>query len=402
MKKVISLTLAFMMCILLCVFNTFALEAQGFTYTESNGTATITGYKGTDTKLVIPASLDSLKVVKIADNAFYQNHDLTSVTISEGIEEIGEKAFYNCTGLTEVTIPDSVTAIGNSAFSYCVYLENVTLGNGIEKISNNCFSHDTRIESIIVPEGVKELDDGAFEECTHLKDITMPSTLTRIGKYAFAYTYNLASVTLPSSLEIIDEGAFYFNSALTEITLPSSVTSLSHYAFYANSALTSVTLNEGLKTIGDLAFDGTAVKNLYIPSTVVTVGSFPFGYTYNEETLDYEHTSGFMAFCVEGSYGEQFCGGFQIPYIVVPVATNAPATTVASSEKATQATAKDFSKGDVTKDGEINEKDTAAIQKHIAKLASLAEDAVKLADFDSSNKVNIKDITQIQLSIAKA
>lgn len=400
MKKVVSLALAFLTCISLCIFSTSALEAEGFTYIEDEGKAVITGYSGNETDLLIPATLNGLKVEEIEDNAFYQNHSLTSVTIENGIEEIGEKAFYNCTGLTKVTIPDSITEIGDSAFSYCVYLTDVTLGKGIDEISNNCFSHDTRIESIIIPEGVKELDDGAFEECTHLKNVTLPSTLTEIGKYAFAYTYNLSSITLPENLETIDEGAFYFNSALTEITFPASMKYLSHYAFYSNSALVSVSLNEGLLTMGDMAFDGTAITTLYIPSTLLTAGSHPFGYVYNEETFEYEHKPGFIAFCKEGSYGAQLCEGFEIPYMLVSdTPATAPATTEAATQKVTETKQTDFKKGDVTKDGEVNKIDTNAIQKHLAYLEKLTDDKLKFADFDSNGKVNIKDTTKIMMSI---
>ncbi len=394
MKKVISLTLALLILASVCVFNTSALEENGFKYTEDDGKAVITDYTGSDTDLVIPATLGGLKVEEICDNAFYQNHNITSVTIENGIKEIGDMAFYNCTGLTKVIIPDSVTDIGDSAFSYCVYLTDVTLGSGIDEISNNCFSHDTRLESIVIPEGVKELDDGAFEECTHLSSVSLPLTLEEIGKYAFAYTYNLKSIELPYYLRVIEEGAFYFNSALTEITLPPTVTSLSHYAFYGNSALTSANLNEGLLTIGDMAFDGTALTSLYIPSTVVTMGEHPFGYIYSEETFEYSLKPDFEALCVEGSYGEQFCSGFGIKYSLTSAKDNPPAP----APKPTDAEAK-IIKGDVNYDGKVNEIDITLIQNHLAYLNKFAKSDLKVADFDSSGIVNVKDITQIQVRI---
>lgn len=400
MKKAISLTLSLLMLISLCVFNASALEADGFIYTEEDGRAVITGYEGSDTDLVIPADLGGLKVDEIADNAFYQNHNITSVTIENGITEIGDKAFYNCTALTKVTIPDSVEEIGDSAFSYCVYLTEVTLGNGIDEISNNCFSHDTRLESIVIPEGVTELDDGAFEECTHLNNVKLPATLKKIGNYAFAYTYNLASITLPENLETISEGAFYYNSALTSITFPDSVRYLSHYAFYQNTSLVNAELNEGLYTMGDLAFDGTALTSLYIPSTLVMIGSHPFGFTYNEETFDYELTQGFMALCTEGSYAAQICQGHGIAYTIVPIKTNTPATTAKPQENNQNNTIDGFEKGDVNFDTNVDEIDTNDIQEHLAYLKELSEKALKLADFDNNGKVNIKDNAQIQISMA--
>lgn len=411
MKKVISLTLALLMVLSLFVTGASALEAEGFIYTEDDGKAIITGYKGSETDLVIPATLNGLKVEEIEENAFYQNHNITSVTIENGVEEIGDKAFYNCTNLAKVTLADSIREIGDSAFSYCVYLTDVTLGKGIDEISNNCFSHDTRLESIVIPEGVIELEDGAFEECTHLKSVTLPQSLKEIGNYSFAYTYCLSGITLPQGIENIGEGAFYFNSALTEITIPSSVKTLGNYAFYSNTALTAAELNEGLTAMGDMVFDGTALKSLYLPSTLTSAGSYPFGYTFNEETFDYEHTLGFTALCVRGSYGAQLCQGHGIDFTLVPqkgssAGEEAPRET--TSEKpsiittapcSTQPGTKGFEKGDVNLDTEVNTIDTDDIQSYIAYLKELSEKSLKLADFDENGKVNIKDSTKILLAM---
>jgi len=38
--------------------------------------------------------------------------NLSSVTISTGVEEIGKAAFWGCSQLTSIIIPDSVTTIG--------------------------------------------------------------------------------------------------------------------------------------------------------------------------------------------------------------------------------------------------------------------------------------------------
>ncbi len=59
-----------------------------------------------------------------------------------------------------------------------------------------------------------------------------------------------------------------------------------------------------------------------------------------------------------------------------------------------------FDIGDVNMDGDINIKDATEIQKNIAKLLQLSDDALYLADFDRDNYVNIKDATAIQKFIA--
>lgn len=51
--------------------------------------------------------------------AFYNCHELQSLTIPEGVTEIGKAAFYGCAYLKEVTLPTSIRAIGDNAFALC-------------------------------------------------------------------------------------------------------------------------------------------------------------------------------------------------------------------------------------------------------------------------------------------
>lgn len=89
----------------------------GYLYTVENGEATVTGYRGDDRQLVIPASIDGYKVTAIGANAF-EDSALTSVIISDGIVSVGWFAFNGCNRLTSVTVPNSVTEIGYYAFGH--------------------------------------------------------------------------------------------------------------------------------------------------------------------------------------------------------------------------------------------------------------------------------------------
>lgn len=107
---------------------------KGFTYSVSNGYATITGYLGSDKSLVIPASIDGYKVVSIGDRAF-EDSSLTNVIISDGVESIGWFAFNGCVKLKDITVPSSVTSIGYSAF-----------GNADSKTNIFCHSNSFVLE----------------------------------------------------------------------------------------------------------------------------------------------------------------------------------------------------------------------------------------------------------------
>jgi hypothetical protein len=95
-----------------------------FTYTESDGAITITGYSCPDGAAVIPGFIDDKPVVRIGHQAFYNCAGLTSVTIPSSVTAIDQRSFYGCVGLTSVAIPDSVRNIGHNAFYGCTSLSS--------------------------------------------------------------------------------------------------------------------------------------------------------------------------------------------------------------------------------------------------------------------------------------
>ena len=77
-----------------------------FAYTVSAGEATITRYVGSAAAVTIPAQIDGINVVYIANGAFEENTIIESVVFSDGIKEIGSSVFYGCTALKSVTISE--------------------------------------------------------------------------------------------------------------------------------------------------------------------------------------------------------------------------------------------------------------------------------------------------------
>jgi len=72
MKKTATRVFAVLLaCLLLCGALPLAASAatDDWVYTVNNGRATITGYTGTETELVVPGELDGYPVTAIADNA---------------------------------------------------------------------------------------------------------------------------------------------------------------------------------------------------------------------------------------------------------------------------------------------------------------------------------------------
>ena len=140
-----------------------AAHAQ-FTYTNINGTITITGYTNTNNVVVVPNTIDGMPVTGIGSFAFNFDTNLTSITVSKGVISIGQRAFLNCTSLTNVNLPDSVMCIGRSAFAGCSSLSSVAIPQSVTSFY---------VADIISPE--------TFADCTNLTRVFFQGNAPRIG-----------------------------------------------------------------------------------------------------------------------------------------------------------------------------------------------------------------------------
>lgn len=315
MKKlsVIIFGVLLCICIALLPMETQAATEGYFTYTVSDGKATITDC---DTSisgdLTIPSTLGGYPVTAIGGSAFFQCNDLTSITIpasvtnipagvfresekvtgiwveknnahyasdsrgvlyskdmtqviaaprkltgsytvADGVTEIGRFAFFNCGSLTDVTIPDGVTKIDDLAFCHCTALTAVNIPDAVTYIGSSAFGYCGSLQSIVIPDGITTINDSTFQECKSLKTATIPDSVTEIGFEAFMDC-----------------------TSLTEVHIP-NVTSLEDFAFDGCESLTSVTLGEGLIRIGDSAFrNAKKLTAITIPNSVTEIDGAAF------------------------------------------------------------------------------------------------------------------------------
>ena len=114
MKKLIA-TLLTIACVM-TIFSIFAFaetarSSGDFTYeVKGNGTATITGYSGEQTDIILPNMIDGYTITSIGDLAFYSEDsqsDAISVTIPDSVVSIGEKAFWN-RNVRSINLPDGL------------------------------------------------------------------------------------------------------------------------------------------------------------------------------------------------------------------------------------------------------------------------------------------------------
>lgn len=286
--------------------------------------------KGTDI-IINDTALEGIPFTAISEKAFFNDKQLTSLSLPSSVERVDSLAFEGASNLKTITFSDSgkgLKKIGSLAFKDCSSLESIDLSNAeITEIPVRAFENCTSLKSIKLPSTVTKIADNAFAGCSNLEEIegleqckiselsatafdgcvrlkdinlsnatiaaipdqifsgmrglisaTVPKTVTSIGTEAFYACKNLEMINGLSDCDItkIGEKAFYNCWSLKGADLSgSSFTVLPASAFKGDTALLSVKMPESLNEIGNEAFYGcSAMKKLDLNNTrLTTIGN---------------------------------------------------------------------------------------------------------------------------------
>lgn len=226
----------------------------------------------------------------LGTDAFYNNQDLSGITIPASISDISWSAFQYCTNLVSInvdpdnpvydsrdncngiirtadntlvnackatTFPDSVTAIGDYAFRDCRTLTSISIPESITSIGNFAFTDCRSLTDIDIPEHC-ELGSSVFRDCQSLLTVQLPTNIETIKSELFLRCSELNNITIPSSVKVIENEAFRECSSLSSIVLPEGLTQVDSRAFYKCHALQEITLPSTLTTVGGSAFNDMA------------------------------------------------------------------------------------------------------------------------------------------------
>ena len=265
----------------------------------------INGYEGTNPELLIPESIDGLRVIAIDDLAFEDNTTITKLDIPYSIYYYGGSIIKGCYNLESLCLRDFYKytsnwkyapiltyEFGRKAFdnSYVVVINNydIYIPNKLEELkihgiaNTSVYISNAKVKRVEIF-GVGSIGDCAFYNCSRLTSIELPDSLTSIGSNAFSNCSSLTSIELPDGVKRIGNNAFCNCSGLTSVAIGSSVTSIGDYAFSGCSSLTSIELPDSLTSIGDYAFSGcSSLTSIELPDSVTSIGSDAF---YNCRSL---------------------------------------------------------------------------------------------------------------------
>lgn len=225
---------------------------------EDGNTVTLIAYNGADTDVIVPNYIDGMPVkgIKAKSPAQWKNgsvwgpticsgnyngivmgytpkqNTITSVTISEGIQEIGYFCFAGSQALVEVKIPNTVKKIDRQAFAWCTSLEKIDIPASVSEIYGNTFVLSSSLREINVDENninYKDIDGVLYNK-----------TGTELIRYPEGKTNE--SFVIPNHVETVKTDSFSgYSSALANLYIPKTVTSMeSHIFSTAMSAVINV------------------------------------------------------------------------------------------------------------------------------------------------------------------
>ena len=212
----------------------------------------------------------------VADQAYYRNIELVTITLPTGIREIGQFSFAR-SALREIMLPQGVETISYGAFYHCDDLNTVQLPETVMNIEPKAFGYTGWVQNFL---------NGSTEKGDFLIS----------GGVLVAYRGTGATVNVPEGVRVIAAEAFLGHDEITSVIMPESLRVIGEGAFEDCTSLSKIHLNLGLVQIKDRAFLNCGAELIRVPSTVDTVGLRAFenidvDYAMHEPETTYEITA---------------------------------------------------------------------------------------------------------------
>ena len=212
----------------------------------------------TETGVLTISGTGKMKDYSGEDSPFYQNSNIKSVIIENGVTSIGNLAFSSCNSLIEVSLPSSIISLGVSAFSGCENLMSISIPANVADIQSIAFAGCKKLTSIEV--------DSNNENYSSINGVLFDKNITELVCYPAGK--NDASYTVPNTVKSFAYGSFYDCENLTNVIIPNGVTSIGGASFWNCKNLKSIVIPKSVTKIDLFSFNGCeSLKDIYYTGT---------------------------------------------------------------------------------------------------------------------------------------
>ncbi len=274
--------------------------ASDFTYTEADGSVTITAYVGMAEKVRIPSAIDGKPVSALGEGAFLDRKDLKILYIPDSVAAFGANILKGCDQIYALRTP-LPSAEGTRFLGYLYgamdhrtnntaelrNLDFLEIGGTPTKLPSYSLYDCNDLVAVKLPETVTTLETYSLYRCESLKYLNT-DRLTVIESHAMDFCLSLESLAFSDSLESIGLGAFENCLSLRRITLPfigknrtenaflGYIFGAAQYGFskgFYPSSLVSVTVTDDVAEIGECCFyECGSLRSVSLPDTVTSIG----------------------------------------------------------------------------------------------------------------------------------
>lgn len=305
---------------------TSSVPTHDFAFDNRGSYYYLLAYRGSSKNVTIPKYYpNTTTIIKgIAENAFYGNKYIESVTIPDTCTDIEKSAFYHCCHLESVTA-NGVEIIGASAFYNCHSLKFIDAQKA--KVVGDKAFYGTALQQINSEEDgeVSANNVGSFEASEIA--VSNFNSLVTAGKYAFADIDTLSSVYL-DNLTTIGNYGFYSCNNLKSASLD-SILQVSSFLFNGCLSLESFEISKTVTSVGPSAFNKTKLPEFVIDNENKNLYTDGHGLYYKNNLVAFTPHNNFSysileqvtingtSYTIDSIYDETFADS-TINYIKIP------------------------------------------------------------------------------------
>lgn len=240
---------------------------DNFDYVDNgDGTASITGYSGTNTDLVIPTSINGLEIVEFADEAF-KGKEFTSVLVEGNIKRIGKESFYNAT-LDSIKFNGDVAFIDKSGFESSE-IGSITVEGNVGIFGEESFK-ESKIGPLTINGNIGSTEAASFSK-TEIGDIDVEGNWGKIGGESFSES-KLGNVTIKGTVSEMGSTTFR-ESIIKNFTLKQDINELGA-AMFLNATIDNFLAEGDIGHISNSSFLRANINSLRILGKVTSTANY--------------------------------------------------------------------------------------------------------------------------------